>query len=200
LKRTLIPILAVVLTLVSGPTALAQNAVARSLTTRGEVQVNDPANPTRLDQELVVELSVGPNSNGINPLVEDLSLQIEIPQDPCNEVLVPAGSFVATQNGFVVRDPSQVLVRLIFPPPPNEPNQQPVIVDLTHELVELRIRLVSEGAGQWRLRYEARFRDTGQAPQPCYLPLMDSPESVELRIGDDIGRTGIGRIEFAGKD
>jgi hypothetical protein len=159
---------------------------------RGTVEVDNAANPSSLAVEYAIGFRVGANSNGIDPLEEDVTLNVELPE-PCFIVFVPAGSFQQAKKGLNVDDPvgSGVEFLLEYPPPPSEPNPQPQIVDLAHELQFAELTLAND-----TLRLEALF--ASQHPEPCFLPLNDAPLSFDLAIGDDGGAVLPTEISFSG--
>jgi hypothetical protein len=169
------------------PAGSLTNVVAR-----GSAQVDDAASPSLLALEYAVGFHPDPNSNGIDPLQEDVTLTAEWPV-PCTIVFVPSGSFQQANKGLQVDDPvnSGVEFLLEYPPPPNQPNPQPEIVDLSHELQLAELTLAND-----TLKFAAVF--ASELPHPCFLPLNDAPLGFNLAIGDDGGAVLVTEISFSG--
>ena len=185
----------------SGPSNSSGQDTLLNMQAKGQIhigQVDDALNPTQLRLEWNVRFHPSPNSNGIHPLAEDLLFEAAAPVDPCYIVFVPKGSFLPKRNGFVVPDPiaSGVKVLLVTQPGPNDPNPQPQIIDLTHELQSIDLRLIEAAPSEpCFFRIEAHF--ASQAPAPCFIPLNRAPQTVGLRIGDDTGVAEINAISYA---
>jgi hypothetical protein len=165
---------------------------------KGDVSVDDAGNPAKLSSEVKATFRLGANSNGLNPLAEDLKLNLQYGGivGPMYIVFVPAGCF--TQVGKDYRVQMQdfhncgVSIKLMNVFQPND------IVELLPYCNRFDLRL-GPGPEPWDLSLTVDFiASTPNGPIAAVMAVLRSPLNINLLIGDDGGDINIGKIEFKG--
>ena len=165
---------------------------------KGEVRVDGASDPTKLSSELKATFRLGANSNGLNPLAEDLKLNLQYAGavGPMYIVFVPAGCFTQVGNGYRVQmqdfHDCGVSIKLMNVFQPND------IVELLPYCNRFDLRL-GPGPEPWDLNLTVDFiASTPNGPIAAVMAVLRSPTNVNLLIGDDGGDVNIGKIEFKG--
>ena len=170
---------------------------------KGAVTVDVAGNPTRLSLDLTSTFRPGPNSNGINPLAEGLTGELEYAGSvtPCLMVAVSAGCLTQVGNGYRVQmqDFHNCGVSIRLMNAPQTPNEILPFVELLPAVDKFDLRLTPVTDGTWELKLNIGFLTSNpNVPIAGIIAILRSPTKVTLAIGDDAGEVTIGKIEFKG--
>jgi hypothetical protein len=193
-------------------TASAQVPFA-AISAKGGVSVDDPGSPSMLRFDLKSSFSLGLKSDGLNPLAEDLTLDLTYAGyiDP---ELAPAGSvdpelnvrvFVParclTQAGsiFKMQDYHNCGVSIRLVNGPQAPNEILPFIELVPAVNKFDLRLMPSPNGQWDLKVSIDFfASTPNGPIAGIIAILRAPSAIKLSIGSDAGEVLMRRIEFGG--
>ena len=169
---------------------------------KGAVSV-DPSDPSGLRFELKSAFRLGPNSNGVNPLTENLTLNLTYAGsvDPELILYVPAGCLMLEGNGDQVRMQDYhncgVSIRLLNTS--QQPNEILPYIELLPAVNKFDLRLTLDPNGTWVLKINIDFLTSNpNVPIAGVIAILRSPSMVKLEIGNDGGEVAIGKIEFKG--
>lgn len=171
---------------------------------KADVSVDDPI-PTELSLDLKSTFRLGLKSNGINPLAEGLTLQLQYAGavGPMYDVFVPAGCFTQVGKGYRVQmnDFHNCGVSIQLLNALQSPNE---IVELLPYCDKFDLRLTPGPHDTWDLKLNSSFlASTPNGPIAGIIAILQSPTMVKLAIGkDDDGDRGqvtIDRVAFEGR-
>ncbi len=170
---------------------------------KGEVSVDDANDPTKLSFDLKSNFRLGPNSDGINPLLEGLRLEQEYAGavNPCLIVSVAAGCFTQVGKGYRVQmnDFHNCGASIQLMNMAQSPNEILPYVELLPAVDKFDLRLTPGPHGKWDLKLNIDLlASTPNGPIAGVVAILRSPTMVKLAIGDDDGAVAIGRIDFSG--
>jgi hypothetical protein len=175
---------------------------------KGDVSVDDASNPTKLSFDLKSSFRLGPNSNGINPLVEGLTVNLEYPGSAlaCLIASIPGGCFAQTGNGYRAQSFQNCgqngLLVVIAQCQNTSQSANDILpfVDLLSAINKSDLRLTPGLDGRWDLKLSIDFLASPNAPIAGIIAVLRSPNKVKLTIGDDHGDVSIAKLTFNGEN
>ena len=179
-----------------------------AMAVKGDVSVDDASNPTKLSFDLKSTFRLGPNSNGINPLAEGLTLNLEYPTSAlaCLTVSIPGGCFAQTGNGYRAQSfqncgQNGLLVVIAQCQNASQTADEiPPFFELLQAINKSDLRVTPDPDGRWDLKLSIDFLASPNAPIAGIIAVLRSPNKVRLTIGNDHGDVSIAKLTFNGEN
>jgi len=172
---------------------------------KGEVSV-DPSDPSGLRFDLKSSFRLGANSNGINPIAEGLTLNLEYPNSALSCLLasIPGGCFSQSGNGYRAQDFQNCgqngLLVVIAQCQNTSQSVDEILpfIELLSAINKSDVRLTPTANGQWDLKLTIDFLASPNAPIAGIIAVLRSPSKVGITIGNDHGDVSIAKLTFNG--